>query len=101
MLSSNTLTKRYIMDERSGWAGFGWVCWVRKCDGRVVDGSVDSGCYKLSENSCFVWFKRSYSGQWLGRHACGRTKNAKIGLEFCEAEYLIDLLLEKNIELKT
>ena len=29
----------------------------------MVDGSVDSGCHKLSEKIWFVWSKTSYSGE--------------------------------------
>ena len=39
----------------------------------MVGGSVDLGCLKLSENIWFVRSKRSYSGQKLGCHSCGRT----------------------------
>ena len=60
------------MDKRSGWVGFGWVWLVRKCNGRVVGGSVDSGCHKLSENIWFVWSKRSYSEDKVGCHGCPR-----------------------------
>ena len=46
-------------------------------------GLVDSGCHKPSENICFVWSKRSYSGQKVGCDECdGRTDgNVKIVLE--------------------
>jgi len=46
---------------------------------------VESGRHKLSENICFVWYKRSYSGDKEGCHACPRTndtRNVKKGLEF-------------------
>ena len=72
------------MDKRSCWAGFWWVWWVRKGDGRVFGGSVDSGCHKLSENIWFVWSRTPYSGEKVGCDACGRRTdgNVKIGLEF-------------------
>ena len=47
-------------------AGFWWVWWVRKGDGRVFGGSVDSGCHKLSENIWFVWSRTPYSGEKVG-----------------------------------
>ena len=61
------------MDKRSCWAGFRWVWWVRKGDGRVFGGSVDSGCHKLSENIWFVWSRTPYSGEKVGCDACPRT----------------------------
>lgn len=30
------------VDQMSGWVGFGWVWWVRKGDGSMFGGSVDS-----------------------------------------------------------
>ena len=49
----------------------------------MVSGSVDSGCYKLSENIWFVWSKRSYGGEKMGCHLMWTDNgNVKIELEF-------------------
>ena len=40
----------------------------------VTKWSVDSGCHKLSENIWLVWSDRSYLGEKVGCHLCGRQK---------------------------
>ena len=42
-----------------------WFWWVRKGDGRVAGGSMDSVCHNLSEDIWVVWSKRSYSGEMV------------------------------------
>ena len=44
------------------------VCWFCVGDGWLVSGSVDSGCYKLSENVWFVIQTRSYKLYGLKHH---------------------------------
>ena len=64
-----TSVKCHIVDKK-GQVDSWWVWWVK-----VVNGSLFSGCHKLSKNTWFVWSKKCYKDEKVRCYACTQLTN--------------------------